>query len=621
MKKLLYSMMTLCMFAGSAFSQTAGTGFDLRDPSINLTTEEVNAIAVRVAASTNGIDFDADGKFEFITRADNTADADCQLRLYEFGSDNTVTEQGSGVKIAVTTRQTGYIRGLLVANVDGDAANEVLVSYEGSNGSERIAIYDVNSSFAFTLIDTVITGDDPVGIGYAGDTDSDGNPEFVFANIASAANVRAVEWDGSGWSIISTTVVTGGGQSLDMGNTDGDSDKEIFILRDNTGTAELVGLQYAAGAFTADATVSNNVSAQATTKTHTHVKIADVDGDGDNEIVVAVNDNDGSGAGTTRALYVFENTGTSNYDRDETAATGIFSQADRITAIDVGDSDGDGNPEIFYSIEATGSGSVLAREHTGTNNSFAAADFSSAATIVSSMGSSVEAGAIGFGVGFSMQLDGDIYRDIVVATMTTTTKDIYVAESQTGDAGLPVEIASFSATAQNKGVKLSWSTATEQNNLGFEVQRSVNGNAFSKIAFVDGHGTTNAPQSYSYVDASAAAKASYRLKQIDRDGKFTYSQTVEVNNAGAIVSYGLGQNYPNPFNPATTISYALPVSGQVSLKVYDMLGKEVATLVNGVRPAGMNTAAFDASSIPSGMYFYTLRTAGFSATKKMLLVK
>ncbi|NUN68482.1 MAG: T9SS type A sorting domain-containing protein, partial [Bacteroidetes bacterium] len=172
-----------------------------------------------------------------------------------------------------------------------------------------------------------------------------------------------------------------------------------------------------------------------------------------------------------------------------------------------------------------------------------------------------------------------------------------------------------------QGVKLSWTTASEQNNLGFEVQRSVAGGSFNKIAFVDGHGTTNAPQSYSYVDASAAAKASYRLKQIDRDGKFTYSQTVEVNGTGAASSFGLGQNYPNPFNPATSIQYHIPVSGSVSLKVYDMLGKEVAVLVNGVRPAGENTASFNAATLPSGMYFYTLRAANFTATKKMMLVK
>jgi hypothetical protein len=221
----------------------------------------------------------------------------------------------------------------------------------------------------------------------------------------------------------------------------------------------------------------------------------------------------------------------------------------------------------------------------------------------------------------SGDLDGWTDPSLRFETVSATPSTVFTGFGECNNAALPVELTTFSAVTMEFGAKLTWNTATEQNNLGFEVQRSVNGNAFSKIAFVDGHGTTNAPQSYSYVDASASAKASYRLKQIDRDGKFTYSQTVEVNNAGTVSSYTLGQNYPNPFNPATTISYALPVAGQVSMKVYDMLGKEVATLVNGMRPAGENTASFDASKIPSGMYFYTLRSVGFSATKKMLLVK
>jgi hypothetical protein len=218
-------------------------------------------------------------------------------------------------------------------------------------------------------------------------------------------------------------------------------------------------------------------------------------------------------------------------------------------------------------------------------------------------------------------LDGWTDPSLRFETVSATPSTVFTGFGTCGNAALPVELNSFTAISQVHGVQLAWSTATEQNNLGFEVQRSVNSNAFSKIAFVDGHGTTNAPQSYSYVDASASGKASYRLKQIDRDGKFTYSQTVEVNTAGTVSTYALGQNYPNPFNPATTISYTLPAAGQISLKVYDMLGKEVATLVNGMRPAGANTTSFDASYLPSGMYFYTLRSAGFSATKKMLLVK
>jgi hypothetical protein len=196
-------------------------------------------------------------------------------------------------------------------------------------------------------------------------------------------------------------------------------------------------------------------------------------------------------------------------------------------------------------------------------------------------------------------------------------------------APLPVELTSFIGTVKGTGVELAWKTATEVNNHGFEIERSASGGlhleggahlAWTKIGFVEGHGTTNAPKSYSFVDASAVGTVSYRLKQVDNDGTFEYSNQVEVTVASP-AEYALMQNHPNPFNPATSINYTLPASGFVTLKVYDMLGKEVATLVNGMQDAGAKIAKLDASQLPSGIYFYTLRTNTFSATKKMLLVK
>ncbi|NUN68474.1 MAG: TIGR03790 family protein [Bacteroidetes bacterium] len=192
----------------------------------------------------------------------------------------------------------------------------------------------------------------------------------------------------------------------------------------------------------------------------------------------------------------------------------------------------------------------------------------------------------------------------------------------TGDEGegLPVEFASFTAMVNGKGVMLVWSTATEQNNLGFEVEKMMSG-TWSRIGFVEGHGTTNAPHSYTFTDATAKGRVLYRLKQIDRDGKFEYTGSVEAFVEPAITAYALGQNYPNPFNPVSSIRYQLPRAGTVSLKVYDMLGKEVAVLVNGPRPAGDHTVRFNASNLPTGVYLYTLRTLSFSQTRKMMYLR
>ena len=189
----------------------------------------------------------------------------------------------------------------------------------------------------------------------------------------------------------------------------------------------------------------------------------------------------------------------------------------------------------------------------------------------------------------------------------------------TVDVALPVELTSFNAIVKGKNVELVWNTATEVNNYGFEIEKNVSG-SWNKIGFVEGNGTTNAPKSYNYIDANATGTVSYRLKQIDRDGKFEYSKTVEATVA-AIKTFGLDQNYPNPFNPATVINYQLPMNSLVTLKVYDALGREVRMLVNETKKAGTYSATFNGSKLSCGIYFYTLRAGNFIATKKLTLMK
>jgi hypothetical protein len=172
---------------------------------------------------------------------------------------------------------------------------------------------------------------------------------------------------------------------------------------------------------------------------------------------------------------------------------------------------------------------------------------------------------------------------------------------------------------------LHWSTATEINNPGFEIQRRQTSD-WAKVGFVAGAGTSNAPRNYSYTDSKLSAGSySYRLKQIDNNGAFTYGSTVEVAISSAPAAFALSQNYPNPFNPSTVISYQLPVNSQVTLKVYDMLGREVATLVNGEMKAGSYSVPFNTSKgtlgLSSGVYVYRLEAGSFISTKKLLLMK
>jgi len=185
----------------------------------------------------------------------------------------------------------------------------------------------------------------------------------------------------------------------------------------------------------------------------------------------------------------------------------------------------------------------------------------------------------------------------------------------------PVELTSFSATTIGKDVKLSWNTATEINNYGFEVERSVVKGEWEKIGFVNGNGNSNSPKDYSFVDDKVnAGKYSYRLKQIDNDGQFEYSKTIEVDING-VKKFELTQNYPNPFNPTTTISYILPQAGLVKLTLYNILGQEIRTLVNEAKEAGTHSINFNASDLNSGVYVYKIESGSFTQTKKMTLVK
>jgi len=190
---------------------------------------------------------------------------------------------------------------------------------------------------------------------------------------------------------------------------------------------------------------------------------------------------------------------------------------------------------------------------------------------------------------------------------------------------IPVELTTFTATANNGTVELSWITATETNNSGFEIERS-SGGEFENIGFVSGYGTTTASQYYSYIDKNVAVGTySYRLKQVDLDGTFEYSNEVEVEVLPP-AEFSLAQNFPNPFNPSTKINYSLAADSKVTLTVYNLLGEAVSTLVNNNVAAGNHTVIFDAADFNSGVYFYSINAQGingesFIQARKMMLTK
>jgi len=185
---------------------------------------------------------------------------------------------------------------------------------------------------------------------------------------------------------------------------------------------------------------------------------------------------------------------------------------------------------------------------------------------------------------------------------------------------IPVELTSFTADVNDSEVLLSWNTVTEVNNSGFGIERN-SGEGFETVGFVPGFGTTTEPHSYNYTDSDVQAGIyTYRLKQIDLDGTFEYSNELAVEVITPF-EFALEQNYPNPFNPSTQITYQLAENSNVVLKVYNLLGKEVVVLVEEQKEAGVHKVNFDASSLPGGVYMYRIETAGLVETKKMMLIK
>jgi carboxypeptidase T len=188
---------------------------------------------------------------------------------------------------------------------------------------------------------------------------------------------------------------------------------------------------------------------------------------------------------------------------------------------------------------------------------------------------------------------------------------------------VPVELSSFTVIPKDNDVLLNWVTSSETNNMGFDVERrdTKSNSGWQKLGFIRGNGTTTGKSNYTFVDKNPVdGKSYYRLRQIDFDGYSKIYDAVEVH-FGVVKEYSLSQNYPNPFNPSTEINFTLAKSGNITLKVYNLLGSEVATLADGFMEAGKHLVRFNAKDFTSGVYFYTIKAENFTSTRKMMLMK
>jgi len=319
------------------------------------------------------------------------------------------------------------------------------------------------------------------------------------------------------------------------------------------------------------------------------VYAVDVDGDGNIDVLSASRYDD--------KIAWYENDGNENFISHTITTNANYAVS--VHAIDV---DGDGDMDV---LSASSSDDKIAWYENDGNENF------SQHTIVTD--------ALGAISVYAVDVDGDGDIDVLSASYL----DDKIAWYENLTPPIPVELTSFTASTSQGKVTLNWTTATETNNSGFEIERKLENYDWEKIGFVEGHGTTTEIQSYQFIDNIIdiqATSLSYRLKQIDYDGSYEYSDVVEVKNL-APTDFALHQNYPNPFNPVTTISYSLPVKSQVGLVVYNTLGESVTQLVNEEKEPGRYEVEFDATELTSGIYFYRLQAGNFVVTKKMVLMK
>ena len=227
-------------------------------------------------------------------------------------------------------------------------------------------------------------------------------------------------------------------------------------------------------------------------------------------------------------------------------------------------------------------------------------------------------------ISFSSSIDllpGLYQMDVLVKSNDPLNSEITIPVSYNLGGVVPVELTSFTADIQNESVMLKWITVTETNNQGFEVERSVNNKEWNKIGYVAGNGNSTEKIEYLFVDKiERSGKFYYRLKQIDYDGTINFTSSIEAEIISPL-NYSLEQNFPNPFNPSTNIKYSIASDDLVTVKVYDVLGNEIAMLVNQRQDAGKYEILFDASKLSSGIYIYSITTSNYADQRKMLLIK
>jgi hypothetical protein len=559
-----------------------------------------------------------------ITSSDFDGDGDIDLAVTNYSS-NTVSiliNNGSGVFTETSTISVGISPfGIASADLDGDGDVDLVVC---NFNSSSVSLLKNNGNGSFTHISAITAGSYPTGIAI-GDFDKDGNNDLAVTNHYSSY-VSILKNNGTGIFAISSSIEVGSQPyGITTSDLDGDGDLDLAVTNYTSHNISILK-NNGEGIFTQSSIIP--------AESYPHgITSADLDGDGD--IDLAVN------AWQTGIIYIFKNSGNGAFTQSSGLNIGYS-----IYDITSADFDGDGDIDLASTNYTTGNVSILINISPPLLSSPANNSIGIICPVVFSWNKSLGAG------NFKFQLATDsLFNNIIINDSTLQGTDTVKSVTELNPApmyfwrmysksangfslcsetwrfdgtSLPVELISFNAIVEKNNVKLNWKTGSEINNRGFDIERKIiSANEWEKITFITGKGNSSSLTHYLFEDKKLnTGKYIYRLKQIDFNGNFEYHMLNEDVKISPPEEFTLSQNYPNPFNPSTKIDFTLPANNRVTLKIYDITGREILVLLNNeFKTADYYTVNVNGNILASGVYFYRIQAGKFIEVKKMVLLK